>query len=210
MLKGLLFIFFGLIGFSGYAQGSSLDSPNEFSSAFLGGDSLSVIRDLEYSVIEKSKVMIAWKTNGETPEFIVIERSDNGKKFETVSVLNHLSSKPVHQWIDDSPKKGKNLYRIRYSSKEGVPVYSKTISCLIDGYIFFKFYPNPVDHILIVRSDSPIDVIITDANGKIRITHPRISGIQTLNVSALEKGIYVIRFIDKLTNTISQEKLVKN
>ena len=210
MLKGLLFIFLCLCGYSGHAQGYSLDAPNDVSAAFLNGDSLAVIKDLQYSVIEKGKVMITWKISEDIPEFVVIERSDNGKKFETVSVLNHLSSKPVYQWIDDSPKKGKNFYRIRHASPEGLPVYSRTITCLIDGYVFFKFYPNPVDQILIIRSEAPIDVIITDGNGKIRITHPKISGLQTLNVSSLEKGMYVIRFIDKLTNTMSQEKLVKN
>ncbi|MBL7733874.1 MAG: T9SS type A sorting domain-containing protein [Chitinophagaceae bacterium] len=210
MLKKLLFIFLSLIGYSGYTQGYSLDTPNDFSAAFLGGDSLTVIKELQYLVIEKGKVMITWKISEQIPEFIVIERSDNGKRFETVSVLNHLSTKPVYQWIDDSPKKGKNFYRIRYSSKEGIPVYSPTVVCQIEGYVFFKFYPNPVDQILIVRSDIPIDVIIADGNGKIRVTHPKISGLQTLNVSSLEKGIYIIRFIDRHTNTISQEKLVKN
>lgn len=78
------------------------------------------------------------------------------------------------------------------------------------GDVTLKFYPNPVDQILIVRSDLPVDVQITDGNGRPRITEARVQGLHTMNVSSLEKGIYIIRFSDKLTNVIFQEKLIKN
>jgi hypothetical protein len=56
----------------------------------------------------------------------------------------------------------------------------------------------------------PIDVQITDGTGKLRITQPKVQGLATINVSSLEKGIYLIRFSNKLTGVMYQEKLLKN
>jgi hypothetical protein len=85
-----------------------------------------------------------------------------------------------------------------------------TIPVTIAGYVAFKFYPNPVDHVLIVRTEAPLDLMITDANGRLRLSESHVQGLHTINVSSLEKGVYLIRFINKLTNIMSQEKLIKN
>ncbi len=148
--------------------------------------------------------------HGELPDFFTIERSENGRSYEPVTVMNNLVKRDQHQWTDDAPKKGRSFYRIKYSFGQGPELFSSTVTVAIAGYTDYKFYPNPVDHILIVRSDTPIDVQISDANGKIRISESRVRGIHTINVSSLEKGIYLIRFSSKLTNVMSQDKLIKN
>lgn len=208
MLRGLLLILVTWTSLIGYSQVVPADSFDI--SEIRIEDPNNIIFELTHQVKENTKVVMSWKLRDTVPEFFAIERSDNGKNYEVVSILNHLPAQPFYTWIDDAPKKGKSFYRIRYSLKEGQSNYSKTISCLIDGWVTFKFYPNPVDQILIVRSEIPIDVYILDATGKIRITQPKVTGLQTINVSSLEKGLYLIRFVDKLSNTISQEKLVKN
>ncbi|MEP7258221.1 MAG: T9SS type A sorting domain-containing protein [Flavitalea sp.] len=208
MLKGLLLIMATWTALIGYSQVKPADLPDISDTRI--EDPNSMIFELTHQVKENTKVSISWKLRDSIPEFFAIERSDNGKSYEVVSVLNNLSAQPFYTWIDDAPKKGKSFYRIRYSLKDGQSNYSKTISCLIEGLITFKFYPNPVDQILIVRSEIPIDVYVLDPTGKIRITQPKVNGLQTINVSSLEKGIYLIRFVDKLSNTISQEKLLKN
>jgi hypothetical protein len=169
-----------------------------------------IVTDLSSLVIENSKVLITWKVEGDMPDFFNIERSDNGKNFEVVAVLNKVKAQSVFQWTDEAPRKGRSFYRIRYSYTEGPPLYSKTIPVSIAGSIAFKFYPNPVDHILIIRSEAPIDVQISDAHGRIRVSQPHIRGLHTINVSSLEKGVYLIRFSNKLTNMMVQEKLIKN
>ena len=117
----------------------------------------------------------------------------------------------------DEAKPQKNFFKVNLTalvlknySLQYERVLNKTVSVAVAGYIDCKFYPNPVDHILIVRSDTPIDVTISDANGKVRVTENRVRGLHTINVSSLEKGIYLIRFSNKLINVISQEKLIKN
>lgn len=208
MLKALLYVYVSLLSFYGLAQNPATEwtGPSEA----VAEDSNHVITHIECSVTDNSGILLTWKLGNRVPEFFVIERSDNGKSFEVVTVLNNLGIRSIYQWADEAPKKGKSFYRIRYSFAGGQPLYSATVSYYIAGYTSFKFYPNPVDHILIVRSDTPIDVQITDGNGKTRIAETRVQGLHTINVSSLEKGIYLIRFSNKLTNVISQEKLIKN
>jgi hypothetical protein len=162
------------------------------------------------AVFQKNgKAMLTWKVKGELPDFFTVERSDGSDRFEVKAVLNNLSGS-IFQWSDDSPLKGKNDYRIRYGFKAGELRYSKTVSYVLTGGQNLKFYPNPVDHILIVRSEQPVDVRISDGTGKPRISAQNVQGLRTLNVSDLEKGVYLLRFSNKLTNVISQEKLIKN
>lgn len=207
MFRTLLYICVSLFTLAGYSQQQPLNAlpPSEA----VVEDPNKTISDLNSSV-NNTKVMLNWKVNGELPGFFTIERSENGKSFETIAVINNLVKKEHHQWTDDAPKKGRSFYRIKYSFGPGPELYSSTVTVAIAGYTDYKFYPNPVDNILIVRSDMPIDVQITDPTGKVRISELRVSGIHTINVSSLEKGIYLIRFSNKLTNVMSQDKLIKN
>ena len=207
MFKLLLYILMSLSACYGFSQNATPEWSGP--SDIVVEDPNKAIVDLEVKT-EKSGVVVSWKVNGDQPDFFAIERSNNGKKYQVIAVLNKLPAKPDYHWADDAPEKGKCAYRIRYSYNQGPALYSGSASAVIAGSISFKFYPNPVDHILIVRSEMPLDVLIADANGKVRITTNRVQGLHTINVSDLEKGIYLIRFINKLTNVISQEKLIKN
>ena len=80
----------------------------------------------------------------------------------------------------------------------------------IAGDITFKFYPNPVDNVLIIRSETALDIQIIDATGKSRLSQTNVSGLHTINVSTLEKGVYVIRVLNRLSNTVVQDRLLKN
>ena len=111
--------------------------------------------------------------------------------------------------MDESPLPGRSYYRIRTVVK-GMPVYSPTLAVYMGGDVPFKFYPNPADNVLIVRTNLPMDIQITDATGELRISYQKVQGLQTINVSSLEKGIYMIRFTNKVSNTVSTERLFKN
>ena len=207
MFKILLSIYVSFLAFASYSQSPS-DWPGPSDVAL--EDPNRIISELSSRLTENSKIILSWIVNGALPDFFAIERSDNGKSYEVVTVLNNLTPQKIFQWTDDVPRKGRSLYRIRYAFKHGDSLYSKTIPVSIAGYVAFKFYPNPVDHVLIIRTEAPLDVMITDANGRLRIAEDRVQGLHTINVSSLEKGVYLIRFVNKLTNIMSQEKLMKN
>jgi hypothetical protein len=207
MFKILLSIYVSFLALTSYSQ-----SPPDVAgpSDIVIEDPNRVINEFSSRITDNSKIILSWMVTGRVPQYFAIERSDNGKSFEVVSVLSNLNAQNIFQWTDDVPRKGKSFYRIRYAYGQGDSLYSKTIPVSINGYVAFKFYPNPVDHILIIRSDAPLDVMITDANGRLRISASRVQGLHTINVSDLEKGVYLIRFINRLTNIMSQEKLMKN
>ena len=127
-----------------------------------------------------------------------------------MAVLKQTSRQLKMDWVDEQPARGRNVYRIRCSYSDGQSGYSKSIMAYVGGNVSFRFYPNPADNILIIRSEQAIDVTIIDGNGRTRITQNLLSGLQLLNISTLEKGVYVIRIYNRQSNTLLQEKLVKN
>jgi hypothetical protein len=174
-------------------------------------DTTSFVADLSLSVRENSKIILSWKQPADTSfEFAVVERSSSGRDFEVVAALKRSDLRAENEWIDDAPAKGRSLYRIRFSGKNGQPLYSRAVSATVAGDISFRFYPNPVDNILIIRSEGVLDIQVLDAVGKPRIVQNRLQGLQTINVSALEKGIYFLRVNNRSTGMIIQEKLLKN
>jgi hypothetical protein len=49
-----------------------------------------------------------------------------------------------------------------------------------------------------------------DAYGVIKFIQDVDAGMQIVNVSALQKGNYILKATDKATNTVISEQLVKN
>jgi hypothetical protein len=208
LFKLLLSIYVSFLALASYAQPQVPDWSGP--ADMVKEDPGRIITELSSKITESSKIILSWLVTDSLPDFFAIERSDNGKSYEVVTVLTNLNPQNRFQWTDDVPKKGRSFYRIRYAYKQGDSLYSKTLPVTIAGYEAYKFYPNPVDQVLIIRSEAPLDVMITDATGRTRITEYRVQGLKTINVSSLEKGVYLIRFINKLTNVMSQEKLIKN
>jgi hypothetical protein len=174
-------------------------------------DTSNFITDLSLNIIENARVVLNWKQPEDTTfTFAVIERSSGGRNFEVVAVLKQTEIKPENEWIDDAPAKGRSLYRVRFSGKDGQPAFSKSAEALVAGDISFRFYPNPVDNILIIRSEALLDIQIVDATGKQRVSINNLQGLQTINVTSLEKGIYFLRINNYKTGLLTQEKLLKN
>lgn len=190
----------------GYSQYSGLLRP---ALSNLAIDTKNIVTDFNYTLKGNSKVQLQWKvSNIDLVDFFAIERSANGREFELVELVKSFPGSHL-ELIDESPLAGRNFYRIR-TSLRGKTVYSMTLIVDLGGELPFKFYPNPTDNVLIVRSDIPLDVQIADGTGAVRISHQRVLGLQTINVSGLEKGIYMIRFTNKVSNTVSIDKLFKN
>jgi Secretion system C-terminal sorting domain len=210
MYKGLLILLVSLGTRLCVAQDTTAGLPPE-ETATVVPDSAIYITDLVSLIRDNAKVVLNWRlVNNTSPDFVAVERSCSGRDFEVVAVLKQSTSGLWYEWVDDAPAKGRNLYRVRFAGKQGAMQYSKTINAIIAGDISFRFYPNPVDNILIIRSESPVDIQLVDANGKVRIAHNRLQGLQTISVSALEKGMYILRISNLTTGMLSQERLLKN
>lgn len=211
MYKGLLIFLVSLGTRLCVAQDSSAGIPLPAETASMVPDSALYITDLVSVIRDNAKVILNWRiVNSTTPDFVAVERSCGGRDFEMIALLKQSSNGSWYEWMDDAPAKGRNLYRIRFAGKQGAIQYSKTTPAIIAGDISFRFYPNPVDNILIIRSESLLDIQIIDGNGKVRLAQNRIQGLHTLNVASLEKGMYVLRINNLTTGMVNQERLLKN
>ena len=144
-------------------------------------------------------------------DFFMIEKSVDAIHFDVISAMDaSAGSDSVYSVTDNAVGSGAVSYRIRITGKDGRELCSKTINVNSVSDVDFKFYPNPVDKLLIVRSSHALNVQVMDAYGTIRFIQEVEAGMQIVNVSALQKGNYILKATDKATNTVISEQLVKN
>ena len=144
-------------------------------------------------------------------DFFVIEKSVDAIHFDVISAMEaSTGTDSVYSVTDNAVGNGAVSYRIRITGKDGRELCSKTINVNSVSDVDFKFFPNPVDKLLIVRSSHALNIQVMDTYGTIKFTQDVEAGMQIVNVSALQKGNYILKATDKATNTVISEQLVKN
>jgi Secretion system C-terminal sorting domain len=147
----------------------------------------------------------------QSEDFFIIEKSPDGQHFEVLSAMDaSVGVDSVYSLVDNVVGTGTVSYRIRITGKEGKELCSKMVNMNSIPAADFRFYPNPVDKLLIVRSSHPLSIQVMDNSGAIWFTQDVDAGMQIVNVSALQKGSYILKATDKSTNTVISEQLVKN
>jgi len=143
-------------------------------------------------------------------DFFIAEKSFDGKNFETLSAMDaSVGFDSVYSVVDYSVGTGTVAYRIRIAGKDGKDIFSKAVNANT-SIADFRFYPNPVDRFLIVRTSHPLKIQVVDAFGVVWFGQDIAAGMQIVNVSSLQKGNYILKATDKETNTVISEQLVKN
>jgi hypothetical protein len=144
-------------------------------------------------------------------DFFIVEKSSDALHFEMLSAMDaSVGTDSVYSMTDNAVGAGMVSYRIRITGKDGKEFCSKTVNMNSNTTADFRFYPNPVDKLLIIRSSHPLSVQVVDAYGVVWFMQEVEAGIQIVNVSALQKGNYILKATDKTTNTVISEQLVKN
>jgi len=199
----IFMLFTGIAGHSQVLPAIIFSAP-----LFLKDTSLLPIRD--FSVVQKDNMaLLRWKSDSlpGAESFYAVERSTNGTDFSLVGATKNVSG-GWFEFLDDAPLRGKIFYRIKLSTPQ-TSFYSSIIAASPFTDPTCKFYPNPVDKVLIVRSELGVEVQIADASGKPLIAEKLPGGLKVIDVSALEPGIYVITLFQKETNKLVTDKLVK-
>jgi len=142
--------------------------------------------------------------------FYVIERSRDGRTFDLIGVIREAADKQAFQFIDENPVNQTNYYRIRISGADQQDMFSEVVMVNNDNGFKCRFYPNPVDKFLIVRSELAVQLQISDVVSRVRISTLLPAGLQIVDVSTLERGIYFLTIFDKETHKKITEKLMKN
>ena len=144
-------------------------------------------------------------------DYFIVEKSSDAIHFEMLSAMDaSVGLDSVYSLIDNSVGTGMVSYRIRITGKDGKQICSKTVNMNSSTVADFRFYPNPVDKLLIIRSSHALNIQITDMYGTVWFGQEVDAGMQIVNVSALQKGNYILKATDKTTNSVISEQLVKN
>ena len=174
-----------------------------------GGAALFV--NFSATIKESNKVILQWDVDslGEG-DYFIIERGVDGVHYETIGVLRRAGNSSHYELTDMAPPNGSDFYRIKYTAPGGHTLYSRVKQLSTSGEIDFKFYPNPVDKVFIIRTEHMIDIQVVDAIGVTRLSKRLQPGIQVINISALERGVYILRVADKESNRVVSNQLLKN
>ncbi|KYP14456.1 T9SS type A sorting domain-containing protein [Flavihumibacter sp. CACIAM 22H1] len=161
-------------------------------------------------VLVPGKVLLRWElASSRRGGYANVERSSFREgPYEVLGVIRQDSV--MARFTDEQPLKGRNYYRLNWILEDGSRFLSNTVLANLAGDMTCKFYPNPVDNVLIIRSEQALDLVLSDANGKIRLSLKLQPGLQTVDVSNLDKGLYIITLTQLESGRILTEKLMKN
>ncbi|WP_290798693.1 T9SS type A sorting domain-containing protein [Flavihumibacter sp. UBA7668] len=161
-------------------------------------------------ILVPGKVLLKWElATAKRGGYANVERATfKDGPFEVLAVIRQDSV--LAKFTDEQPMKGKNFYRLNWMLEDGTRFVSNTVQANLAGDMTCRFYPNPVDNVLIVRSEQALDLVLSDANGKIMVSLKLQPGLQTVDVSKLDKGLYIITLTQMESGRVITEKLMKN
>ncbi len=168
------------------------------------------------------KVALDWGTVTEqNSSHFLVQRSGNGSDFDnqigSVKAAGNSNSQLNYNFIDASPLKGWNYYRIKQVDLDGKSTYSNIAAVNFEkGAGLMVIYPNPAKDKLNVEYTSEragkLELQVIDSKGAVLLSK-RFSvttgrNLETLNVTTLAQGMYLLKYVDADGN-ISFTKFVK-
>lgn len=145
-----------------------------------------------------SAVLLTWKVAGEeNVNRYEVERSDDGLTFATISSITH-GGRDTYVYTDAS-NRSSAYYRIKNVDEDGKYKYS-TILRISNGKseILLKAFPQPVQSQLTIQYPNVSGkalISVSTADGKLvrSLTPPSGSMQASIDMSGLQKGLYIIR-----------------
>lgn len=166
-------------------------------------------------LLQDNTIQLNWEAITDMAhDYFEVERSTDGRSFV---VLGRSNARPPYRFIDPSPNRGNNYYRIRQVDKDGKITYSKTINIPMKQEVTASLYPNPVGEVLHLKlkatNPEPVMVKITDLQGKevYRFTTTTLtSNDLKVDVSAWKPQFYIVTLYNSREEVIATQKFVKH
>lgn len=143
-----------------------------------------------------NKILLQWTVAGEAEvTHFEIVRSADGKEWTNIGSVERKGTQ--YSFVDISPVKGRNYYKLIQKEKDGKLTYSPIRTAIIGNNQTTKatLYPNPVtDHFTLDLGVIPSDVtyFVSDKAGKKLLTGKIISRQQSINTDKLPHGSFVL------------------
>ncbi|XZF14432.1 T9SS type A sorting domain-containing protein [Chitinophagaceae bacterium MMS25-I14] len=144
-------------------------------------------------------ILLDWKTADEknTASFD-IERSTDGKNFETVGSLNTIGTgNNDYNFTDAATVNGTNYYRLKQIDNDGTFQYSKVITATVrkEAVVDAVVFPNPAKDVLHIKSTVPVSAEIFNLSG-MRVAVTEASTETSISLTGLAAGIYVYHLVN--------------
>ncbi len=154
---------------------------------------------------ENNTNLLNWKTAAEeNVSHFEIERSGNGRAFNKIGAVK--AGQTQYSFTDEKPAtRNTNYYRLKMIDKDGQFTYSPIRSLTINhSSLTISIYPNPTKDILQVQIESEkksvLQVVVLSGDGKIVLSKSIVanegSTLQSINISTLPKGNYLLKVSD--------------
>jgi hypothetical protein len=147
-------------------------------------------------------VSLTWQTELEinTKQFILERKSGNGFTEVTSVDASNIASGGRYNFTDNNVSKGISQYRIRIVSTDGSFSFSNVIGVKgLSTASDFTIFPNPTTgdaKITITDLNESTEIQVIDMSGR-AIRNISISNNNNIQLSGLQKGIYMIRLVNK-------------
>ena len=175
----------------------------------------SLFANFSYTVKDYNKILLQWNAGNISTDtaagsdYFIVEKSEDGNVFETFGAIKKVANINEYEFTNNASATGYNIYRIKYVAKGGQIYYSKPVSINTQEEAAIKFYPNPVDKLLIVETDHKADLQLINSLGTIRLSSALHQGVQVIDVSTLEAGAYILHIVDNDRKRNILQQLVK-
>ena len=152
---------------------------------------------LQFSgVRDGNAALLSWTTATEqnTQDFLV-QHSPNGRIWQTLDTTKAAGNSNTsvrYGYTHHKPVSGYNYYRLIQRDLDGLSTFSKWVSLRMDNAdARSKAYPNPAqNHEIYLMLEEPAQVMLLDAAGRKILSQQLRAGVQTLDLSGLQGGLY--------------------
>jgi hypothetical protein len=169
---------------------------------------------------QKGTALLRWEMgNDENVAYFDVERSAEAVNFTNLgSVKQDAAAGKKYSFVDQTPLKGHNYYRIKLHKKDGSISYTGTRTVIFDGTgaeEYISVFPNPATDRINVKlpegwKDQPVAINILNISGKL-VFHQRLNynSLITLDISVLLPGTYVIQLANSQHAALAKLTVVK-
>ncbi|OAV45260.1 LamG-like jellyroll fold domain-containing protein [Lewinella sp. 4G2] len=179
------------------------NGQTSFSQFIIGTSQLLPVELMRFdaTVEGRKAVRLYWASSSEEGfDRYEIERSDNGNTFEylgAVAGAGEVGQAARYQFLDESPNRGRQYYRLKMVDADGTFEYSDVRSVLLNGFAGpVTVYPNPATSgetlNVLLRESGNYEFEIFNATGE-RVGEHRISSDAQIPLPQLPAGAYTWR-----------------
>lgn len=156
----------------------------------------------------RNAVEVSWTTDlEENVDYYEIQSAVMGQEFSSVGTVD---AGGTYSFVHSTPRKGTIQYRLKMVDMDGSFSYSEVRTLRGQGSVSdFKVFPNPSNgeaKVAITDITQDMDVQVMDNYGRV-VKSLSMRNTSEVNITGLQKGMYLVRIINKATGEVSTQKL---